>query len=442
MTKKITAADRDALSAALGKAVEAWYDALPDDAGSGGGGTTPPAPASPIKLLLAQTPGGIAAKWTLDPGKTATNVFIGRDGKDSTGAGPWTTTVPNTLDGNRVFDKLLAGTQYKITVAAKYSDGTASSTSSSMAPGPVVTAPGGGGAPGGAGGSGGSTSGGSGGVNWLSGLWTANVAKDLTAMEAWRGRKADFAVTFPTYDEGTTGLESMWWLNSAVVPAGLPVCVGIPMAVKGGDVSMDLSASMTRIAAAMKADGRQFILRFGWEFNGDWYPWSVTDALMPVFRTRWTQYYKIFKDALGSKGLVAFNPNGGDNKLFSGTVEKAWVVGAVDLAGPDRYDAWPGFTSDAAVATQYSQVGGLKYWSDLTARFNTPMFVPEWGCDAVNTGDNARYIDEMVTWFKSLGNRLYGEAYFNQAQYAVWAAGGPTQLPKAAAEYKRIWSGK
>jgi hypothetical protein len=116
----------------------------------------------------------------------------------------------------------------------------------------------------------------------------------------------------------------------------------------------------------------------------------------------------------------------------------------VDIVGVDSYDMWPGVTSEADWARQYSGPFGLKFWSDFARAHGKRISVPEWALYPANAGsnggDNAFYISKMRGFFKSQGSHLAYEAYFNEsAPYVSGSLFGPTQNPAAAAKYKSLF---
>src|SRR5205814_230822 len=105
-----------------------------------------------------------------------------------------------------------------------------------------------------------------------------------------------------------------------------------------------------------------------------------SDGNLSQWRSRWSQYYRIFKSALGAKGLVGFNPNiGGNQSGLSGSILRAWVDGEVDWCGPDAYDCWPPFNSDLNVREQFTRDQGLNWWAVAAAGKGVPLCLPEWG---------------------------------------------------------------
>lgn len=286
-------------------------------------------------------------------------------------------------------------------------------------------------------------------ATWSSGAFTEHNAQALAAMGAWRGKPMGNAAVFPTYDQGTAGLESTWWLAAA---GDAPdISIGIPMCLKGGTISTDLSPSFRRMAAAMKADGRRFFLRLGWEMNIN-QPWRVTDSNLATWRAAWVRYYDLFKGVLGDKGLVGFNPNIGENQSgLSGSVLRAWVDGQVDWCGPDAYDCWPAMTSAAAIANQLTRNQGLEWWASTARQKGVRLALPEFGASSGTQwaghcgGDNPMYIEAIAAFREKNWSNWLFDSYFNeQAPYVksdIFRTSGAPANPKAGIRYQQLFGG-
>jgi hypothetical protein len=282
---------------------------------------------------------------------------------------------------------------------------------------------------------------------WSSGAFTMHQPATLAAMDTWRGKPMGNAAVFPTYDRGTGELESTWWLKAA---GDAPdVAIGIPMCLKGGSISTDLSPSFRKMAAAMKADGRRFFLRLGWEMNiGQ--PWRVTDANLATWRAAWSRYYDVFKGALGDKGLVGFNPNIGENQSgLSGSILRAWVDGKVDWCGPDAYDCWPAYTDMAALNTQINGNQRLDWWAATARSKGVPLALPEFGVSsgaqwAGHCGrDNPTYVEVIAAWREKNRDIWLFDSYFNEeAPYVasdIFRPTGTAANPRAGEKYKALF---
>jgi hypothetical protein len=424
MTKEVNASDVSALKATLASAIDTWYAALHDEAV-----VTPPT-AVPLKVTAIPGDYTISASWVPNNTKTAAGYHDGRNGNDNTqtdNAG-WSTDDPATTTA-RLFDKLISGTAYVITVTATYTDGTSETATATATPTGTVTP---------------STS-------WLatcsSGAYTDHDAAQGSQFATMRNRALKNASMFPTRNGGTAAFENTWWINSAgSVPE---IAVAIPMALDGGSLSTDLSSSMTKIANAMKADGRLYYVRLGWEMNLPAWAWKVTNSNLTQWRSRYSQYYDIFKSICGAKALVGFNPNDGANQSgLTGSIMQAWVDGKVDWAGPDNYDWYAGFTSDASVANHLTKDQGMNWWITQCEAKSVPLAVPEWGLSSGTSagsnggGDNPRYFTEINRWLqaaKDQGVNVLFESYFNETQsYLLSDLIGNN--PNGRARYRSLWT--
>ena len=284
-------------------------------------------------------------------------------------------------------------------------------------------------------------------VTWSSGAFTEHDPAALKAMGAWRGRPMGNAAVFMTYDQGLSQLESAWWLKAAGdAPA---ISLGVPMCLKGGSISTDLSPSFGKTAAALKADGRTIFLRLGWEMNIN-QPWRVTDSNLATWRAAWVRYYDLFKGVLGDQALIGFNPNIGENQSgLQGSILRAWVDGKVDWCGPDAYDCWPAFTTGKNIAAQQSRNQGLDWWAATARTKRVWLALPEFGVSsgtqwAGNSGgDNPAYIEAIAAWRDKNRNNWLFDSYFNErAGYVasdIFRVGGTPANPRAGQRYRELF---
>lgn len=283
-------------------------------------------------------------------------------------------------------------------------------------------------------------------VTWKSGAFTSHDPARLHSFATMRNRPLDFAVVFPTRDKGIDGISARWYIDAA---GDAPrICVGVPFATEGGSIAQDLTKPFTQMIKDLKADGRPVILRFAWEMNLPQWAHKVTDGNLAQWRSRWNQYYDQWKNGLQDQATVWFNPNFGANQSgLTGSIERAWVDGKVDAAGPDAYDCWPAYLGDSDVAYHWSCVQGWQFWIDLCKRKNVPLVVPEWGVSSGSQwaghcgNDNPRYITEMYNVFKKAkeqGVAIAGESYFDEPASYV-ASSLIDQNPNSRARYRSIW---
>lgn len=386
----------------------------------------------PTAAAAKAGPGSITLTWSppvVPVAATVTGYRYGRDGVDQGGAGPWSGDLPADAR-TATLDKLTPGSTYKVTVTALYAAPVASETGVTLTaiPAEVPVPPTDPGKPGA--------------VTWSSGAYVGNSQDTLKQFGTMRGRRMAHASVF-TSRESADAILRPWWLTAG--PKDAELSVGMPMCPTGSSVAEDISPQIRQVAALMKADGRKFWIRLGWEMNLPQWAWRVTDANLSTWRARWSTYYDIFKAALGDKGQVGFNPNvGGNQSGLSGSILRAWVDGKVDWAGPDAYDCWPPFTSDAAVKEQFGRDQGLDWWAKTCRAKKVPLGVPEWGVASGTQwaghqgGDNARYITEMFRYFTREADNLALESYFDEPD-GYLKSDLISQNRKAGAEYARLY---
>ena len=149
------------------------------------------------------------------------------------------------------------------------------------------------------------------------------------------------------------------------------------------------------------------ILRLGWEFNGNWFPWSVastTDA--SNFVAYWRQIVTTMRAVPGEKFKFLWNPNAPSPTTYSPS--QAYPGNAyVDYVGTDVYDNFWGkpFTPQAAWIHDLIQQWGLDWLAAFAVEHNKPIGIPEWSDefrpDGRGLGDDPSFIDNMADWFVS-----------------------------------------
>jgi hypothetical protein len=146
------------------------------------------------------------------------------------------------------------------------------------------------------------------------------------------------------------------------------------------------------------------ILRLGWEFNGNWFDWSVgstTDA--ENFVAFWRQIVATMRAVPGEKFTFLWNPNAPSPTRFG--ADQVYPGDAyVDYVGTDVYDDFWGtpFIPPVAWAHQLSQQWGLNWLATFAALHNKPIAIPEWSDefrpDGHGFGDDPSFIDNMADW--------------------------------------------
>jgi hypothetical protein len=147
------------------------------------------------------------------------------------------------------------------------------------------------------------------------------------------------------------------------------------------------------------------IVRPGWEFNGDWYPWAAdghTEQYVGCFR----HIVTTMRDSPRQRFRFDWNPTVGAAEF---PAEQAYPGDKyVDYIGVDAYDT-----------SSWQQLldgdHGLRFWSRFAADHHKPLAIPEWGVTGGGggRGDDPRYIDRMFTFMTKPGNHVAYEQYFD-----------------------------
>jgi hypothetical protein len=286
---------------------------------------------------------------------------------------------------------------------------------------------------------------------WASGVYVPGSSRDKIAeFAAFRGRPVDVVVDWSargTWDE----IVNPGWLYDAWQGTPYTKVFGVaPIPENGsGDLGSCAGGAYddkwrqfgTNIKARGLAD--QSIIRLGWEFNGNWYAWSAYDpaTFAACFR-------RIVSAAESTAPELRWDWNVNRGRGHSVSDARAAYPGDeyVDIVGIDSYDMWPGVTDQKSWDEHLNGQYGLKFWVDFAREHGKKVSIPEWGVfpgtaqAGANGGDNPLYVTKMHEFFRSLGDDLAYEAYFNEDQsYYAGSLFGPNQNPAASDRYMSLF---
>lgn len=192
----------------------------------------------------------------------------------------------------------------------------------------------------------------------------------------------------------------------------------------------------------------RLILRFGWEWNGNWYPWGVSRK--PEIARDFAACFRQFVETVdrtypGNHFVYDWNPV----QDASPALLAAGWPGAdhADVVGIDVYDqywkSWGGncdrYDFDCRWRVVRKQIDRIAAFAQ---QHDTPISFPEWGIwgvgkkkdDGRGGGDNPVFIEGMCKYIRDPSNRVAYSAYFNAD------AEGDHRLethPKALAAFRR-----
>ena len=202
------------------------------------------------------------------------------------------------------------------------------------------------------------------------------------------------------------GGEGGWDGSGLRLVLGVPILPGVGTLAQGatGAYNQYFATLAQNLVAQRESNA---ILRLGWEFNGDWYPWSVannTDA--QNFAAFWRQIVTTMRAVPGQQFSFLWNPNGASPTSY--TPDQAYPGNAyVDYVGTDVYDEYWGSpqTPQNSWANILSESWGLNWLSSFAASEGKPIAIPEWSAcyrsDGHGLGDDPYFINQFANWIAS-----------------------------------------
>jgi hypothetical protein len=191
-------------------------------------------------------------------------------------------------------------------------------------------------------------------------------------------------------------------------------------------------------------------VRLGWEFNGDWFHWSVTPGDAAAFKSCWIKWYTLVKQ-VSTKFELVWNPNNQSTDANL-DVRDFWPGSAyVDAAGPDAYAlSVNGTLMSPNRKGPNGEPLGINTWVNWVASKGVPFAVPEWAVrDGVVWGStDPEYVDQMRAAFVKAAKSATGlsyESYFDGGSthsciHSIHDPNCPDAHPAAADRYLALWN--
>jgi beta-mannanase len=216
--------------------------------------------------------------------------------------------------------------------------------------------------------------------------------------------------------------------------------IGVPMVTLDGSGSPentlaqgaagDENANFVAIAKNLVALGfGNAILRPGWEFDGNWYPWTVqSDTDAANFATYWQNIVTAMRSVPGADFKFVWSPTG--FQPLSWNINDAYPGNAyVNYVSFDVYDwSWNssiftgGDPNNSATVAQsnaffnefLTDTEGLNWLASFALAHDKPIVIPEWDVtirnDGHGLGDDPTFINNMYNWF--ISNHVAWVIYF------------------------------
>jgi hypothetical protein len=187
----------------------------------------------------------------------------------------------------------------------------------------------------------------------------------------------------------------------------IPTRNGRPVATLAAGALGRYDAEFSTLAKTLVTYGEgDAILRLGWEFNGTWYAWSVSD---PTDATHFAAYFRQIVTTMrlvpGTSFRFVWNPTAGSSPV---NPTEAYPGDAyVDYVGLDLYDQVWGIPQNPVLAwpSYLFEDNGLRWLSSFAARHHKPAAIPEWGVTIRSDGhglrDDPLYVSHMALWIST-----------------------------------------
>ncbi|SIT38642.1 hypothetical protein BN2475_160022 [Paraburkholderia ribeironis] len=186
------------------------------------------------------------------------------------------------------------------------------------------------------------------------------------------------------------------------------------------------------VDAWAKAGYTTLVYRPGWEFNGNWYPWSVQNSTqLTNFIQAFQHMYTVLHNEAKADGVnlyVEWNPNTGGNQAGGTSTWMDWWPGSsyVDIVAIDSY-GYPvnagANVSDAGSSTDYSIIQSINFantegmlWSlTETGGDNSDNFITDLG--SVLKNNPVQYNSFVGLWNTTQGGGVEWSAGSEASAY-------------------------
>jgi hypothetical protein len=278
------------------------------------------------------------------------------------------------------------------------------------------------------------------------GVYRGSNPDEVERYEDWIGTEIPYVLEFWGRDDDWGKIDDPRWVIDLWIPTGRTVVYSIAMLPNDRFTLEDgaagaYDAHWRRFAEAFAERGEtDAILRIGWEFNGDFYPWAA-GGKEDLFVDYWRRIVDVLRSVPGTNFQFDWSPLGGNR---GADVERAYPGDEyVDFIGLDAYDNSPVNTSpeDRWLDIRDREYG-LAWHSDFATTHGKRMTFPEWGLtvreqDSLGGGDNPYYIEQMHDWIHShdVAYAMYFEYDARDASHRLMT----TDLPEGGEAFLRLF---
>jgi hypothetical protein len=240
----------------------------------------------------------------------------------------------------------------------------------------------------------------------------------VLSFERMIGRKLDIDHIFYWTDASSGAVCSGMWPSKSrenwnAANKRINLISWTPDASLDATINGSLDSCIRKMAVSLKSVPGTLLLRWGWEMNGDWFPWSGASngggsTGQAKFRQAWIHTWTIFHQAGATNVKWVWCPNNG-NYPYRGFYPGDRYV---DWVGVDGYN-WGGNDWQSMGQILTSGVGGATVYGDYSAK--KPFMIAETGSveDSAAAGRKGSWFDDARNTIKSRFKRIRALVYFN-----------------------------
>ena len=276
----------------------------------------------------------------------------------------------------------------------------------------------------------------------LLGVYVGNTPSDVSTFETWLGSPIDGVLgytghaSWQDYDGSVGWAAGLWRAQQRMIFWSVPLIpkgASLEVAAKGAYNSHYLAAAQN--LANFRTQDSVLYIRTGWEFNGDWFPWSAIGK-SEEFIGAWQNFVTSFRN-VSDRFRFDWCPNFGDTGM---SPEEAYPGDDyVDIIGMDIYDETIWCKIEDPVARwdfNLKEMYGLNWHRDFAKSHNKSMSYPEWGIGGNGSGDNSYFVEKMAQWCEE--NHVVYQTYWN-SNAAYPGKLSDNQYPQAAVKYREVF---
>jgi hypothetical protein len=228
-------------------------------------------------------------------------------------------------------------------------------------------------------------------------------------------------------------------------------------AMANGDYDSHWHAAMDSLEAKCVARGRAkstIVFSLGWEFNGEWYPWSISVSTLQAFKDSWERIVGIIRDPSHFPGaIIDFCPArryGGENRVLT-LSQMLPPSSTFDVISRSHHDRPPfavrtdPSTWDAHViyGTPVTKDIGLQEIADKCRALGKKMAFSEWSVSMAGTGndppsEDPEYFNQKTYEFMAANADIM---IWDTMFQISWASLYNRQTTTAAIKYHTLWGG-